>query len=93
MPVLIPRYTHAAVCHGAAMLAVKAASTDSEGKSEDLWSIMDRMSKPGKAVYPRQDEWEKKLLGAKYKVFLEMCGQQRTFRGEVDEVIKGWKKA
>lgn len=93
MPVLIPRYVHAAVVHGAAMLGAKAASTDKEGKSEPLWNIMDRMSKPGKAVYPGKDEGEKKLLKAKYKVFLEMCENQRTYRKDVDAAIEGWKKA
>jgi len=92
MPVLIPRYVHAAVVHGAAMLGAKAASTDKEGNSEPLWNIMDRMSKPGKAVHPGTDETEKKLLGTKYKVFLEQCNQQRTFRKEVDEAISGWGK-
>jgi len=90
MPVLIPRYVHAAVVHGAAMLGAKAASTDKEGNSEPLWNIMDRMSKPGKAVHPNKDEGEKKLLAAKYKVFLEQCEQQRQFRQEVDAAIEGW---
>lgn len=90
MPVLIPRYVHAAVVHGAAMLGAKAASTDKEGNSEPLWDIMDRMSKPGKAVHPNKDEREKKLLQAKYKVFLEQCEQQRQFRKEVDEAVEGW---
>ncbi|KAK5680514.1 hypothetical protein LTS10_007444 [Elasticomyces elasticus] len=92
MPVLIPRYVHAAVVHGAAMLGAKAASTDKEGVSEPLWNIMDRMSKPGKAVRPNKDEGEKKLLKAKYKVFLQQCEQQRQFRKEVDEALEGWKK-
>lgn len=92
MPVLIPRYVHAAVVHGAAMLGVKAASTDKDGKSEPLWDIMDRLSKPGKAVYPSKDEGEKKLLKAKYKVFLEQCEQQRTFRKEIDDATAGWKR-
>lgn len=91
MSVLIPRYVHAAVVHGAAMLGAKAASTDSNGKSEPLWDIMDRMSKPGKAVHPGKDEVEKKLLEAKYKVFLQQCQQQRDFRSSVDEAIAGWK--
>jgi len=90
MPVLIPRYVHAAVVHGAAMLGAKAASTDKEGNSEPLWNIMDRMSKPGKAVHPNKDEGEKKLLAAKYKVFLEQCEQQRQFRQDVDAAIEGW---
>ena len=90
VPVLIPRYVHAAVVHGAAMLGAKAASADASGKSEDLWAIMDRMSKPGKAVQPSKDPFEKKLLDAKYKVFLEQCESQRRFRDSVDESIEGW---
>ncbi|KAL1845718.1 hypothetical protein Plec18167_009218 [Paecilomyces lecythidis] len=91
MPVLIPRYVHAAVCHGAAMLGAKAASADPEGKTEDLWSIMDRMSKPGKRVDPTKDEREKALLKVKYEVFLEQCHRQREFRSKVDEVFKETK--
>ncbi|KAF2843165.1 Pentulose kinase [Patellaria atrata CBS 101060] len=92
MPVLIPRYVHAAVVHGAAMLGAKAASTDKDGKSEPLWDIMDRFSKAGKAVYPSKDETLKKLLTAKYKVFLEQCESQQQYREDIDAVIEGWKK-
>lgn len=90
MPVLIPQYVHAAVAHGAAMLGAKAASADESGKTEDLWDIMDRMSKPGKAVHPTEDHHEKELLKVKYKVFLEQCEKQRTYRNEVDEVVGKW---
>ena len=90
MPVLIPRYVHAAVVHGAAMLGAKAASADKEGKTEDLWSIMDRMSKPGKVTRPGKDQSEKKLLDIKYKVFLEQCTTQQVYRKSVDEAISGW---
>nr|KMM68763.1 ribulokinase [Coccidioides posadasii RMSCC 3488] len=90
MPVLIPRYVHAAVCHGAAMLGAKAASADKDGKTEDLWDIMDRMSKPGKAVHPTKDKFEKALLEVKYKVFLEQCYQQQEYRKNVDAAIVGW---
>jgi FGGY-family pentulose kinase len=90
MPVLIPKYVHAAVVHGAAMLAVKAASAVDGGKGEDLWSIMNRMSKPGQTVFPTKDEGVKKLLKAKYKVFLEQCESQQKWRREVDEAVKGW---
>lgn len=93
MPVLIPRYVHAAVVHGAAMLGAKAASTDKNGRSEPLWDIMDRMSKPGKAVYPNEDEGEKKLLAAKYNVFLELCESQQKYRQGIDAAIAGWKKS
>ena len=91
MPVLIPKYVHAAVVHGAAMLGAKAASaTGKDGKTEDLWSIMDRMSKPGKAVFPTEDKNELALLKAKYGVFLEQCESQRRFRNDVDKAIEGW---
>ncbi|KAH6872410.1 FGGY family of carbohydrate kinase [Alternaria rosae] len=90
MPVLIPRYVHAAVVHGAAMLGAKAASTDKDGNSEPLWDIMDRLSKPGKTVKPLADKTVKKLLDAKYKVFLEQCEGQQRYRKEVDAAIEGW---
>ncbi|KAK1827576.1 Nup93/Nic96-domain-containing protein [Podospora conica] len=83
MPVLIPRYVHAAVVHGAAMLGAKAAS-DGEG----LWSIMDRMSKPGRTVWPGGKAGEKKLLEAKYGVFLDQCRTQQEYRRKVDEAIR-----
>ncbi|KAF4553717.1 Carbohydrate kinase-like protein [Elsinoe fawcettii] len=91
MPVLIPRYVHAAVVHGAAMLGAKAASDDGKG-GEPLWNIMDRMSKPGKITKPGKDEHEKKLLEEKYKVFLEMCDEQIARRKRVDSAVEGWKK-
>ncbi|KAI9757295.1 MAG: hypothetical protein M4579_003506 [Chaenotheca gracillima] len=92
MPVLIPRYVHAAVAHGAAMLGAKAATADKNGKTEDLWSIMDRMSKPGKTVPPSGDANEKKLLDVKYKVFLEQCQSQQTYRKNIDAAVEGWTK-
>ncbi|KAI6586607.1 hypothetical protein MCOR06_006733 [Pyricularia oryzae] len=87
MHVLIPRYVNAAVVHGAAMLGAKAASADAEGKTEDLWSIMDRMSKPGRLVNPAQDQALSKLLDAKYEIFLEQCRSQQEYRRQVDKAI------
>ncbi len=93
MPVLIPQYVHAAVVHGAAMLGAKAASADKDGKTEPLWDIMDRMSKPGRAVPPTSDPHEKALLAVKYKVFLEQCESQQEYRKDVDGVVEKWGKA
>ena len=91
IPVLIPRYVNAAVVHGAAMLGAKAASHEIEGKEpETLWSIMDRMSKPGRLVEPGTDEGEKMLLDAKYEVFLEMCSTQQTYRQKIDKAVSKW---
>ncbi|KAJ5338760.1 hypothetical protein N7452_005488 [Penicillium brevicompactum] len=91
MPVLIPRYIHAAVCHGAAMLGAKAASADAQGNTEDLWDIMDRMSKPGKKVLPTKNSNEKALLKVKYEVFLEQCFKQQKYRSMVNEAVGTWK--
>lgn len=69
-PVLIPRYIDAAVVLGAAMLGAKAASVNDKGKTENLWTIMDRMSQPGTIIEPTTDEEGKTLLNAKYQVNL-----------------------
>lgn len=69
-PVSIPRYIDAAVVLGAAMLGAKAASVNDKGETEGLWAIMDKMSKPGTIIVPTTNEYEKKLLNAKYKVGL-----------------------
>lgn len=92
MPVLIPKYVHAAVVHGAAMLGAKAATSDKDGKTEDLWKIMTRMSKPGSLIKPNSDEGMKRLLEVKYKVFLEQCHTQQTYRKLVDDAIQKWKR-
>jgi FGGY-family pentulose kinase len=89
-PVFIPRYVNSAVCHGAAMLGAKAASANSDGNTEDLWDIMDRMSKPGKKVLPTDDVNEMALLEAKYQVFLEQCYKQREYRDLVDKAVSSW---
>lgn len=84
MPVIIPRYIHAAVCHGAAMLGVKAASADAHGNTKNLWDVIDQMSQPGKVFYPPESKFEKALLRAKYEVFLDQCTRQREYRAIVD---------
>lgn len=87
MPIVIPEYIGAAVVHGAAMLGAKAAGVDAGGKTEELWGIMERMSKPGRAVWPKGDEVERKLLDAKYGVFLEQLETQREYRRRVDAAL------
>lgn len=74
LPVCIPRYIDAAVVLGSAILGAKAASQDENGKSESLWTIMDRMSQPGRVVFPEMDEKEKRLLDVKYEVSTHSWG-------------------
>lgn len=89
MPVVVPRgrYVEAAVCHGAAMLGVKAGNVDSEGHTVDLWDVIDQMSKHGSIFYPTEGGYEKALLAAKYQVFLDQCQRQREYRAVVEKVV------
>ncbi|KAK6543311.1 hypothetical protein TWF694_000065 [Orbilia ellipsospora] len=92
LPVAIPRYIDAAVVLGSAILGAKAASADADGKTEGLWGIMDRLSKPGKMVHVTKDKYELALLDAKYKIFLQMSEDQQKFRKSIDAEIQGWKQ-
>lgn len=91
MPVVIPRYETTAVVHGAAMLGVKAASAaqNDHGNDEDLWSIMERMSQPGHVIAPANDQALKRLIGAKYDVFLDMYETQQKYRKDIDKATEG----
>lgn len=86
MLLVLLKYVHAAVCHGAAMLAAMAARRGGLGaKSKDLWDIMDQISKPGRRVDPTTDTDEQRLLQAKYDVYLDMCFRQREYHDLVDK--------
>lgn len=90
MPVVIPKNIHAAVSYGSALLGAKAASVNEEGRTDDLWDIMDRMSKPGRAVYATENEKEKELLHQKYKIFLHQCAEQQAYRESIDALVHTW---
>ncbi|KAJ6007250.1 FGGY-family carbohydrate kinase [Penicillium herquei] len=87
MPVVVPEYLHAAVCHGSAMLAAMAASESSATDSKDLWEIISQMSKPGRQVRPTTDKQENRLLQTKYEIFLEMSLKQREYRARINNSI------
>jgi FGGY-family pentulose kinase len=99
MPVVIPHYVTAAVCHGAAILGARAAGlaacaddaglngTDTGETRVDLWDVMEKMSKPGKVFYPTDRQDELALLAAKFEVFLDQASKQRDYRALVDRAI------
>ena len=93
MPLVIPRYVHAAVVCGAAMLGVRAASCQDGAEGEGLWSIMSRMTKVGRTVEPSTDRLVIGLLEAKYRIFLEQCASQSRWRREVDDALNASPKA
>ncbi|KAK7416848.1 nuclear pore complex subunit [Neonectria punicea] len=87
--VIIPYYYSATAVHGAAIVGAKAASAGPDGKTEDLWRIMDRMSGPGRVIRPGTDKREKALLDVKYEMFLEQCHAQEEYRRRIEEVMSG----
>ncbi|KAL7282009.1 Pentulose kinase [Trametes coccinea BRFM310] len=93
MPVVLPQSSGAAVVLGAAMLGRFAAEAQKKQLSRDqrgqaLWEIMVEMTPPGDMVEPAASAREKKLLEAKYKIFLEQIEIQRRWRKEMEEAAR-----
>jgi ribulose kinase len=62
MLVIVPKYGHATVVLGTAMLGAKAASTNKDEESEELWNNMHCVSKPWTATRPGNDEERRNYL-------------------------------
>jgi len=58
-----------------------------EGQAERLWSIMVEMTTIGALISPKASNKEKKLLEAKYKIFLETIDIQMRWRKEMDDAV------
>ncbi|KAH8105005.1 Pentulose kinase [Phellopilus nigrolimitatus] len=85
MPVVLPQSTDDAVARGSAMLARFAAETQQGKQKKDLlWDIMVEMTPNGTLVSPAASEKEKKLLEAKYKIFLESIDIQKRWKSEIN---------
>jgi FGGY-family pentulose kinase len=83
LPIIIPKYIDAAVVLGSAFLGAKAAHP-----GRNLWSIMSQLSAPGSVVSPApEDSVDAKLLGAKYKVFLDQAHAQQRYRSIIDAAL------
>ncbi|KIM42840.1 hypothetical protein M413DRAFT_444492 [Hebeloma cylindrosporum] len=90
MPVVLPLDSGGAVVLGAAMLgrfAAEAGSRGREGQAERLWDIMVEMTPPGNMVSPNATPKEKKILEAKYKIFLETIDIQTRWRKEMEDAF------
>ncbi|ODV67115.1 Pentulose kinase [Hyphopichia burtonii NRRL Y-1933] len=64
---------------------------------DKLWKIMENMTGPGRVILPSDEQHpDRKLLNAKYKIFLEQCYKQQEYRNLVDQVeeenLKSLKK-
>ncbi|PPQ94200.1 hypothetical protein CVT25_006854 [Psilocybe cyanescens] len=91
MPVVLPANSDQAVGLGAAMLGRLAAEyggSGKEGQARKLWNVMVEMTPPGTMISPSWGPKEKKLLEAKYKVFLETIQIQKRWRQEMEEASR-----
>ncbi|PFH50338.1 hypothetical protein AMATHDRAFT_40939 [Amanita thiersii Skay4041] len=100
MPVVLPADHAATVVLGSAILGRfakevtewharnqgKAMATEEQNKM--LWNIMVEMTPPGTLVLPSPTLMEKKLIEAKYKIFLETIKIQKRWRKEMEEASK-----
>jgi ribulose kinase len=101
IPIQLPYSHSASVVLGSAMLGAAAADEAKQGPiktqeeaakrgqemSPKLWSIMEKMSRPGTTVLPAAGEKEKKVLEVKYTIFHSMIQQQRQFRKDIEEAL------
>lgn len=71
-----------------------SASGVKENPGDKLWRIMQKMTGPGKVILPSDiNHPDRKLLNAKYQVFLEQCFRQQEYRKLVDDVEQESSKA
>lgn len=67
---------------------------ESSNPGDKLWRIMERMTGPGKVILPSDEHHpDRKLLAAKYEIFLEQCTKQQEYRKLVDRVEADNKKS
>lgn len=54
---------------------------------DKLWKAMEKMTGPGKVIMPSsKEDPDRRLLNAKYSIFLKQCKEQQEFRNLVDVV-------
>ncbi|KAF8898113.1 FGGY family of carbohydrate kinase [Gymnopilus junonius] len=91
MPVVLPANSDQAVGLGAAMLGRLADAFGGrrmlEGEGGASGDVVE-MTPPGMMIKPSCTQKEKKLLDAKYKIFLETIDIQKRWRKEIEEASK-----
>lgn len=67
-------------------LSSLSKSEGNENIGNKLWKIMERMTGSGKVIVPgSSDDPDRKLLNAKFKIFLDQCYRQKEYRKIVDD--------
>ncbi|KAI0034386.1 Pentulose kinase [Vararia minispora EC-137] len=92
IPIFIPHSFSVAVVLGSAILGRFAAeyrtSMSEEEHNRRLWTMMEEMTPPATVVYPAAAPKERKMLDAKYKIFLENIDIQKRWRQEMEDASK-----
>ncbi|BEJ14916.1 hypothetical protein CspHIS471_0406830 [Cutaneotrichosporon sp. HIS471] len=104
MPIVLPPYPSAAVVLGAAMLGrfayeasqahIIETQADADRAAQDggrLWNIMVAMTQPATRVEPTTGslgEAERKVLQAKYEIFLESIDIQQRWRQQIAAAVE-----
>lgn len=69
--------------------SVKRKQVKAETQGDKLWQTMERLTGPGKVIMPSdENDQDRKLLSAKYAIFLEQCYKQQEYRKRIDEIEK-----
>lgn len=79
--VILPESIDAAVVIGAAILGAKAATSS----STSLWDIMNQLSRAGKIIYPKKDDFIIQLNNKRYNIFLELLEDQKKYWKMMEE--------
>lgn len=68
-------------------LAPAKKPVQAQSQGDKLWQTMEKLTGPGRAILPSAESHpDRRLLAAKYKIFLEQCFKQQEYRKLVDEV-------
>lgn len=88
LDVVLPGDVDGSVVRGSAILgrfAYEISNGNKEDPAELLWKIMVEMTPPGTLLSPKASGKEKKILEAKYKMFLDSIEVQKRWRTWMDE--------
>ena len=67
--------------------SMKRKLSKPQTQSDKLWQTMENLTGPGKVIMPRDEsDNDRRLLAAKYTIFLEQCYKQQEYRKRIDEI-------
>lgn len=69
--------------------SIKRKTAKPQTQGDKLWQTMEKLTGPGKVIMPSdENDADRKLLAAKYTIFLEQCYKQQEYRKRIDDLEK-----